>query len=67
MMRNNDVMVSRRRTLQTLALTPLWPCAANSVAAPAPASQLLQVVGERHKLLLRADGSVLGWGQAREG
>lgn len=67
MMHNNDVMISRRRTLQTLALTPLWSGAATSVAAPAPASQLLQVVGERHKLLLRADGSVLGWGQAQDG
>ena len=34
---------------------------------PTASSRVVKIVGDSHKLLLRADGSVAGWGQYKHG
>jgi hypothetical protein len=50
-----------------LAAAPLVNISGLSGAPEQTAPQIVKITGGQHKLLLRSDGTVAGWGQCREG
>lgn len=58
--------MTRRHGLAVVAILG-WAATSLLMAAPQPSARIVKIIGDQHKLLLRADGTVAGWGRYLNG